>query len=98
MVSVFWNVNALAELAVVRDGVIRVVLSDLVCLVGEDAATIRGMVDHPEDVEELAVGLSEAGELDWESVVFSWVARWTGVGLPGREWFSEGHPSVVMSG
>jgi hypothetical protein len=100
-ISVFWNVDGLAELSVVRGGKVSAVLSELGDWVpgddGEPACDIDDVEGDPTEVADLVDLLASAEGFAWEPVIFPWIERQLGI-APSEGWFKAPHPSTTFVG
>jgi hypothetical protein len=99
VISIFWNVNGLAEITVARDGKIAACIRDVVVdwLAGGGATISDVEGDEPALVGELVDRLSVVSDHAWEPVAFAWAAGYTGAGMPA-DWLIRQHASAAFVG
>jgi hypothetical protein len=101
IVSIFWNVNGLAEITVARDGVVAAQVHEVLdYLCGDDEAP-RSSLENvegsaPELVGELLSELAKISGYDWLPTALHWAEKYTGTLTPLGA-FNAPHPSVVFA-
>ena len=99
-VSLFWNVNGLAEITVARGEAIAIVheVIDYVC--GDEAAPRCGLAGvrgrDPSVVASLLDELAALRGYGWQPVALRWAARHAGASLPAG-WSSVAYPSAAFT-
>ena len=99
-VSIFWNVNADSEIAVVNDGYAIAVISDVIMFAGEGGQAQGTLNDvtgtDPALVKDLVTDLNNLPDLSWKPTALQWVERYTGVRIPDG-WLDRPHPGSVFT-
>lgn len=101
IISLFWNVNALAEFSFAQNGATKAVLSDLLFFTPEEDGEkpTSGFKDiegeQPELVSDLLVALAKSESLDWYDPVMDWVLAYTGLKHP-ETWIDQTYLAIVI--
>jgi hypothetical protein len=99
-VSVFWNIEAVGEINVARNGQAAAVVHDCVMFAGNGGTPRWAFEDvegtDPGLVKDLVAGLARLPDLEWQPVAFRWIEKFAGTGVPAG-WLDEAHPSTLFS-
>lgn len=101
-ISVFWNVNGLAEIAVAKDEKAIAVVNDVVMfLPGDEEGPFCGIKDvygsDPSAVNDLVSASAKVKNYEWSSIAFEWVSKFAGVAFPVH-YLDEAHLTAIIEG
>ena len=99
-VSIFWNVNALSEIAISRDRQAVAVISDVIMFAGDGKnpqCSLENVYGNdPGLVKDLVTEINELPDLVWKPAAFRWAEKYTGAAIPVGL-LDQSHPSTVFT-
>ena len=100
VISVFWNVNGLAELSIIINGELISQLRDIVLFIPDESDAPLAKINEvlgkdPELLIDLVNNLKTVEDFEWKVSVFKWISDYMNTDLP-KGWLQKPHETVIL--